>query len=225
MPADWQETATAVGTIAVAVAAVGVALYGEWRTDVRLERERKHSAKVLAEERAAADARLQRQIEHSDAQLREERERVKRAEQEVEALSVEVTPELKAKGTDTSELAVTVRNLGRHSIVQVQAQFSPDGRSLLPSGRTSQRLRQRLMKSEDPSYPDIIITPISRSQPIDYKGVLPNGHLMLLYSDEIADNHLADPFPIVRWKDYLGQRWEHRQGQVRMISDAEPWEL
>jgi hypothetical protein len=57
MPADWQETATAIGTVAVAIAAIGVAAYGEWRADLRMKSEREYAAGVLAEERAAADDR------------------------------------------------------------------------------------------------------------------------------------------------------------------------
>jgi hypothetical protein len=44
MHADWQETATAIGTVAVAIAAIGVAAYGEWRADIRIKDERKHAA-------------------------------------------------------------------------------------------------------------------------------------------------------------------------------------
>jgi hypothetical protein len=75
---------TAVGTVAVAVVAVAVALFAEWRGGIRVRSEREHSAKVLAaqqerhdketaEERALADQRLTRQLEHSAAQLAEER--------------------------------------------------------------------------------------------------------------------------------------------------------
>lgn len=54
MPADWQETATAIDTVAVAIAAIGVAAYGEWRADLRMKSERKHAAGVFAQERTAA---------------------------------------------------------------------------------------------------------------------------------------------------------------------------
>jgi hypothetical protein len=52
---DWL---TGIGTVAVAIVAVGVALYAEWRADQRVAAERKHSAQVLAEERKLADDRL-----------------------------------------------------------------------------------------------------------------------------------------------------------------------
>jgi hypothetical protein len=53
----------------LAVIAVAVALFGEWPTSVRVADEREHAAKVLADERQAAEARLTRQLEHSAAQL------------------------------------------------------------------------------------------------------------------------------------------------------------
>jgi hypothetical protein len=75
---------TAIGTVAVAVAAVGIAIWGERRTDGRIKDERKRSDELiaaeharadrqLAEERALADERLADQLAHSDAQLAEER--------------------------------------------------------------------------------------------------------------------------------------------------------
>ena len=75
---------TAIGTIAVAVTAVGIAIWGERRTDRRIRDEREHSNKLiaaehawadrqLAEERALADKRLAGQLAHSDVQLAAER--------------------------------------------------------------------------------------------------------------------------------------------------------
>lgn len=69
---------------AVAVVAVGAALFTEWRVGKRLREERKRSldvlteeralhAKEIAEERAIAGKRLAEQFAHSDAQLAEER--------------------------------------------------------------------------------------------------------------------------------------------------------
>ncbi len=74
---DWL---TAVGTVAVALVAVGVALFAEWRASVRVQAERSRSDQVLADERArsdqvladeraAADKRLKSQQEHSDRQF------------------------------------------------------------------------------------------------------------------------------------------------------------
>ena len=81
---DWASAATAIGTVAVAVVAVGVALFAEWRAGLRVRQEHKRSddqlsqerslhAKEIEEERSLADRRLAEQLAHSDAQLAEER--------------------------------------------------------------------------------------------------------------------------------------------------------
>jgi hypothetical protein len=81
---DWASATTAVGTVAVALFAIGVALFAEWRVGLRLREEHKRSgellaeeralhAKEIAEERALTDKRLAEQFAHSDAQLEEER--------------------------------------------------------------------------------------------------------------------------------------------------------
>ena len=49
---DWTSATTAIGTVAVAVVAVGVALFVEWRTGLRLREEHKRSDDLLDEERA-----------------------------------------------------------------------------------------------------------------------------------------------------------------------------
>jgi hypothetical protein len=83
-PPLWPGELTAWGTLAVAVVAVAVALFAEWRAAVRVTNEREHAAQlltderehaasVLADERKAADDRLTRQLEHSDKQLADER--------------------------------------------------------------------------------------------------------------------------------------------------------
>lgn len=42
---------------------------------------------------------------------------------------------------------------------------------------------------------------------------------------EVYVQHLKSPYPLVRWTDRWGQRWEHRLGEVRRIPDDEPWHL
>lgn len=126
---DWASIMTAVGTVAVAVVAVGVALFAEWRADKRVTAERVHAATVLADERAAADARLKSQQEHSGAQLREERQRAQDAEQQAEAWAVEVIPDVAGGAGSASYLTVDVFNLGSSTITRVEAEFSLDGRA------------------------------------------------------------------------------------------------
>jgi len=81
---DWASATTAIGTVAVAVVAVGVALFAERRAGFRLREEQKRSddrlaqeralhAKEIADERVRADKMLAEQFAHSDAQLAGER--------------------------------------------------------------------------------------------------------------------------------------------------------
>jgi hypothetical protein len=81
---DWANATTAIGTVVVAVVAVGVALFAEWRAGRQLRDEHKRSdellaqeralhAKEIADERALAGKRLAEQFAHSDAQLAQER--------------------------------------------------------------------------------------------------------------------------------------------------------
>jgi len=81
---DWASATTAIGTVAVAVVAVGIALFAEWRAGLRLREEHKRSddllaqeralhAKEIADERALADERLAQERAHSAVQLQEDR--------------------------------------------------------------------------------------------------------------------------------------------------------
>ena len=81
---EWPNVVTAIGTVAVAVAAVGIAIWADCRTSIRIKGERERSDKIieaeharaeqqLADERTLADRRLAEQLAHSDAQLAGER--------------------------------------------------------------------------------------------------------------------------------------------------------
>ena len=220
MPADWQDTATAIGTIAVAVVAVGVALYGERRADSRIKQERIYAAKVLADERAAADGRLLEQMKHSDAQLREERQRSQQAAQLAEAWAVEVAPRRYDKTASTTELAVNVKNLGSYAITEVDAWFSPDGQNLVHRAG-SEHIGEFKPRESGPAA----FERVSDFDSHGYGGVIIRGTAMRFWSDEISKSNFVHPFPVVRWKDYMGQRWEHRQGRVRMVAAGEAWTL
>jgi hypothetical protein len=63
-------------------------------------------------------------------------QRTQEAEQPAGAWAVQVVPDLGRVGDGTSQLSVAIRNLGNYSITQVEAQFSPDGRNLVPQIRT-----------------------------------------------------------------------------------------
>jgi hypothetical protein len=224
---DWL---TAVGTVAVAVVAVGVALFAEWRAGKRVQAEREHSAKVLADERTyaagvladernAADARLARQLEASEAQLRGEREHARREQQEADAWAVQVRfvmwpatvpGEGEQGGVDARRLLVVVTNLSARTVTRVEGRFSPDGVGVIPHWEVNY-LRGDRPRSE-------ALTDMS-----GYGDILTPGVAVQIESDAVPASQVAGPFPIVRWTDAWGQRWEHRRGEIRQVGVDEPW--
>lgn len=213
---DWL---TAIGTVAVAIVAVGVALYAEWRADRRVAAERAHSAVVLAEERRLADKRLARQLEASEAQLRDEREHARREQQEADAWAVQVRfvmwpasvpGEGEQGGADARRLLVIVTNLSARTVTRVEGRFSSDGARVIPH-REVNYLRGDRPRSE-------ALTDMS-----GYGDVLTPGVAVQIESDAVPTAQVAGPFPIVRWTDAWGQRWEHRRGEVRQVGVDEPW--
>lgn len=216
---------TAFGTVGAVVAAVGIAIWGEWRTNKRIERERVRSDKILADERALADDRLARQLEHSDAQLAAERahsaaqlqgERRYEREQEQfsQASAVYVDPSESPRSEDMSvrALAVQVTNAGAYTIVRVEAQFSPEGKSLLPHHQV-----QRLTPIATHAWTGKMVDKAA------YGGILATNASMMFLSDAIASGNLAGPYPVVRWTDRWGTRWENKKGEVRQVAEGEDW--
>ena len=42
-------------------------------------------------------------------------------------------------------------------------------------------------------------------------------------SDPVPSAQLPGAYPVVRWADRWGQRWEYRRGEVKRIRDGEDW--
>src|SRR5262249_52370744 len=121
---DWPSIVTAIGTVAVAVVAVGVALFTEWRIGKRLRAERERSDKQLAEERALSEGRL-----------REERKLFQDREQLAEAYAVQVVLTKKIVGVDAESLVAFIFNRGSQTITQIEARFSPDSQQVISHHR------------------------------------------------------------------------------------------
>lgn len=231
----WPSELTAWGTLAVAVVAVAVALFAEWRTDKRLAKQQEKHDQEIVEERRLADERLRTQLKHSDEQLSQERqaadmrvllERDRAWDQELltEAWSVEVIAgRMPPEPGITSEASqpigrpvVLVINHGRYTITQVDARFSPDGRSIV--GRSQSEASWDISRLP-PNLANSLDGPIGQA----YLGVLTPGTGMRFIGDTLLVSVLRSTFPIVRWTDRSGIRWEHKQGQVRQIGENDDW--
>lgn len=203
-PPLWPSELTAWGTIAVAIAAVAVALFAELRASQRVRDERIDAAKVLADERAAADARLQRQLDDTH-----------RREQEAGAWAVQVSlAALYAKTVDAQAppdrvLEAEVVNKSAYTISQVSLRFSPDGTNLVPHHRVT-----HLMHETVRNPPAAIV----------YGEVVTAGRGLVYESGVISADDVRGPHVIVRWHDHLGQQWENKRAVVRRVVDGEQWQ-
>ena len=90
---------TAIGTIALAVVTAGavfttifITRQDRKKAGALLVEERAYAAKVLAEERQAADDRLAKQLASSSAEMIAERDHARELDQEAQALAVKVIP-------------------------------------------------------------------------------------------------------------------------------------
>jgi hypothetical protein len=115
-------------------------------------------------------------------------------------------------------LAAMIVNHGRYTITGIDARFSPDGESIIPHRRF-----KRLPDFDD--LPDGLRSGFSRLA--DDKGygdmLAPRDAAMRFESDGVDVNHISGPYPVVRWTDRWGQRWEHKKGDVRKIDDSASW--
>lgn len=213
---DWATIMTAFGTVGAVVVALGIAVWSERRTDRRLAVQREHSDAQLAEERRLAGERLQA-----------ERDSAREREQLAEAYAVQVvmgdwsTGRPGERGTSPSRVVVIVINHSRYTITRIDAQLRLsaggsaslvqfDGRELVPSAQELDTglgggLGVRLAKMHT-----------DRLTPWD-----PG---LRFETDLIGAAHLPGAYPVVRWADQWGTRWEHRRGEVRQIAEDADWE-
>lgn len=229
---DWASVITAIGTVAVAVVAVGVAFFAEWRAGLRLREEQARHDTEIADERALADKRLTQQLAHSDAQLaderahsaeqlREERQLAKEREQLAEAYAIQVVLMRTAReAPDASRLLALLVNRSRQTVTQIEAQFSPDGQSLIPHHR---QLRVPSYANLPPGMPDDpqYVQPAKAASSSDR--LTPWDAGMTIETDLIDLHTLTDPHVIVRWTDRWGTRWEHKRGDVRPVQPGAQW--
>jgi hypothetical protein len=201
---DWASRWTAIGTIALAVLTLAVIIA---------------TIVITGQDRRRADKALIAQQEHAEALRREDREHAQEAEQLAEAWAVEVIPHVWPESRDgsTKRLSVSVTNLGSYTITRVAARFSPEGTSLI-SYESAQRITE-----DSGVYPLGYDDRAAGFTMSGYEGILTRGTGLSFRSDPIDTDKLAGPYPVVRWTDRWGQRWEHRKGRVERIEEDEPW--
>lgn len=206
---DW----TAVGTIALAAAT----LIAVVTTII-----------ITAQERKRADERLGEERGHSATQLEDERRHAREREQLAEAYKVQVVLGEKAAGEPTDstyeepdesvrQLVAIVVNHGAYTITRVEAQFSYDGNSLNSHRRTEhlsgfQGMAHGLRSGWEP-------TAGSRRG----STLAPWDAGMRFESDRVHEKFLAGPYPVVRWTDRWGTRWEHKHGEVKQVDESTQW--
>jgi len=223
---DWASIMTAIGTVAVAMAAVGIALWSDKRTDNRIRDEREFAKSQLQAEISAAGNRLKAQQEYSASQLREERQREQDAEQLAEAYLVQVSLGVSGPRRDPvlddpsvqnlRQLAAVVVNRGRYAITGIEARFlicdvlSESRKSFIRRGGLDdvpEELRTELAEQVNPTR-----ALSSRDVGMRFDLVYP-----------VNVTNVQDASVIIRFTDRWGSRWEHRSGEVRKIAEDEDW--
>jgi len=217
---SWTDIVAAFGTVGAVVVAVGIALWTEWRSGRRLKAERERSDRLLAEERAL-----------SRAQIDEERRVTSEREQLAEAYAVQVIaadmvirswPEESI--TRGRRLAAIVVNRGKFTIMRISVRFCTDGVNLVPAG-SHERVSglTSIPEGLKGKFSEIswLFTPGGDGA---MYGVLPPWDEGIRFqSDPLPVESLKSPYPLVRWTDRWGTRWEHRRGEVCRVRDDQPW--
>jgi hypothetical protein len=212
--ADWL---TAIGTVGATLAAVVIALYTDHSTRKR-----------VSEERQAANRRLHVELNQSRQQFQDAEKSITEKDQYAEAYCVQVvltednawTQSAMTPNDDdrTKTLVILVANHGRYAIINVQAQFTTDGKSTLPPRKTE------LITGWD-ELPEQLRAGTARpNNNHPYGPILaPTDTGLRFESDEIGVNHITQPDAIVTWTDRWGTMWEHRRGTVEPRRAIATW--
>jgi hypothetical protein len=202
---DWASIMTAFGTVGATAAALWIALWSDRRSDRRIKDEH----------------------DRADARLADERRLAREREQLAEAYAVQVVLGQRDAGGEpdlygqmdgsVQQLVVLVVNRGSFTITGVDARFSYDGAS-----HVAYRQYERVPGFA--SMPDRLRAGWNWAPEQAMRGVLTPWDLGIRFeSDEVHVQHLKGPYPLVRWVDRWGTRWEHRLGEVRQVGDGQEW--
>lgn len=226
---NWTDIMTAIGTVGAVIVAVGIALWTERRSDKRIREERARSDRLLAAQQQQAQTAIDEERAYGRAQLEDERRIVREREQLAQAYAVQVVLSERAgenqTGSEREEkdlwevrrLAAIIVNHGAYTIRRIELQFCI-GKSLTPPRRY-----ERVPGFRD--LPEALRGRGTAVGGVPLRGVLtPFDRGMVFFTDNIHQDHLVSPYPIVRWVDHWGTWWEHKLGVVHQIADGEQWE-
>jgi hypothetical protein len=200
---SWTDILTAIGTVGAVIAALGIALYTDWRAGNRIKAEH----------------------DRADRQIREERQLALEREQFAEAYAVlvlsaerSIRTELDAEGRAGAvhQLGVILVNRSSYTVTRVEAQFYT-GSSLV----THRKVTRLAGFAQLPG--DLRAGWYASDERVTTDVLTPWDAGMSFESGEIHTQNLRGPYPIVRWTDRWGTRWEHKRGVVRQIRDGELW--
>ena len=218
---------TAIGTVGAVVAAVGIALWTDWRAGRRIRDEREHSEKVLRDEREHAAAAIEGERAHGRKLLEEERQFALEREQFAQAYAVQVllaqlpgkhvTDAATGEPLGTRQLLAGIVNRSAYTVTRIELRFCLGTSTMvshreikqLPSPRTPEALRTGPWPCPDSTMGGVL-TPFDGGLQFE--------------TEYIPERDLEEPYALARWTDHWGTRWEHKRGVVRIIRDDEPWE-
>jgi hypothetical protein len=226
---DWTTVFTAIGTVAAAVAAVGIAIWSDWRTGNRVEAEQLISRQQLATQQEFSRQQLVDQQEFSRNQLAEERQADLAKDQLAEAYMVRV--ELGARdipvetdpvydeptGPMLKRVAAMVVNGGSFVITKVEARFvvqgniqSPKSYHLLPGDSPFPRPAGYFWRSIGDSIVNTTLPPWTAG--------------VLIEANDVNPDRAVGAYVIIRWTDRWDKRWEHNRGAIKQVGETDPWE-
>jgi hypothetical protein len=211
------------------MAAVGIALWTEWRSDKRIRAEHKRSDRLLREER-----------ERAAAAIEEERRLAQEREQLAQAYAVQVVEGYRAAGplqpaghrsSTETQSGVFLVNHGSFTITDVRAWFRHEDGSLAEYRRAGrwtgfanlpEAVRNGWHSSIEPATETVL-------RPWDAAIVfasekIPGGLLgpAAEWSDILPGVGPSSPSHwVVQWTDRWGTRWEHTRGILRQIRAGE----
>jgi hypothetical protein len=216
---DWASIMTAFGTVGAVVAALGIAVWSERRTDTRLTAERAHSDQQLREERDRADARVQ--AERDTARAREQLAEAYAVQVSVAAIRREVS-RLDNSWVDAGDWqeapAAVLVNGGQYTITGIDTRFCYPESGQVAGHRTAQRVSS-MARLPAPLAGDL--SPLTTD--LDASVLTPADVGVRFYGEFAEPGVRLRVYPVARWTDQWGTRWEHRRGQVRPVQDGEPW--